>query len=98
MATGTLRGRSRIRWVVALVVLCLLPLVLPRFYVYLVSIILLYGLLATSNDFPLGFGGVSSFTMLSSTASAAHRTALAIMKSGLSPWLAFMIGPLLAAF
>jgi branched-chain amino acid transport system permease protein len=98
MAIGILSGKNRIWWIVKLVILCLVPLVLPRFYVYLFSIILLYGLLATSNNFPLGFGGIYQLHHAVFYGVGAYGTALAIMKSGLSPWLAFIIGPLIAAF
>jgi len=97
MATGVLSGKGRIWWVVALVVLCLVPLVLPRFYVYLLSIILLYGLLAMSNNFPLGFGGIYQLHHAVFYGIGAYGTALVITKSGLSPWLAFLVGPLVAA-
>lgn len=97
MATGVLSGKSRIWWIVALVVLCLVPLVLPRFYVYLLSIILLYGLLAMSNNFPLGFGGIYQLHHAVFYGIGAYGTALVITKSGLSPWLAFLVGPLVAA-
>jgi branched-chain amino acid transport system permease protein len=96
MATGVLSGKGRIWWIVALVVLCLVPLVLPRFYVYLLSIILLYGLLAMSNNFPLGFGGIYQLHHAVFYGIGAYGTALVITKSGLSPWLAFLIGPLVA--
>ena len=97
MATGILNGKGRIWWIVALVVLCLVPLVLPRFYVYLLSIILLYGLFAMSNNFPLGFGGIYQLHHAVFYGVGAYGTALVITKSGLSPWLAFIIGPLVAA-
>lgn len=97
MATGVLSGKGRIWWIAALVVLCLVPLVLPRFYVYLLSIILLYGLLAMSNNFPLGFGGIYQLHHAVFYGIGAYGTALVITKSGLSPWLAFLIGPLVAA-
>ncbi|MCX5808395.1 MAG: branched-chain amino acid ABC transporter permease, partial [Proteobacteria bacterium] len=44
-----------------IIVLLLSPAFLPRFYVYLVSIILLYGLLATSLNLVLGYGGIFQF-------------------------------------
>jgi len=98
MAMGTLSRRNRIWWIAAIVIPCLAPIALPRFYVYLFSIILLFGLLATSNDFPLGFGGIYQFHHAVFYGVGAYGTALTIMKSGLSPWLAFIIGPLIAAF
>ncbi len=97
MATGMLSRKGRVWWIVALVVLCLVPLVLPRFYVYLLSIILLYGLFAMSNNFPLGFGGIYQLHHAVFYGVGAYGTALVITKSGLSPWLAFLVGPLVAA-
>lgn len=50
----------------ALVVLLVLPLFLPRFYIYLLGVIFVAGLLATSLNMVLGFGARISFTMASS--------------------------------
>jgi branched-chain amino acid transport system permease protein len=97
MATGILNGKGRIWLIVALVALCLVPFVLPRFYVYLLSIILLYGLFAMSNNFPLGFGGIYQLHHAVFYGVGAYGTALVMTKSGLSPWLAFLVGPLVAA-
>jgi branched-chain amino acid transport system permease protein len=97
MATGILSGKGRVWWIVAIVVLCLVPFMLPRFYVYLLSIILLYGLFAMSNNLALGFGGIYQLHHAVFYGVGAYGTALVITKSGLSPWLAFIIGPLVAA-
>jgi branched-chain amino acid transport system permease protein len=97
MATGMLSGKGKIWWIAALVVLCLLPFILPRFYVYLLSIMLLYGLLATSNNFVLGFGGIYQLHHAVFYGAGAYGAALMITKSGLSPWLGFLVGPLVAA-
>lgn len=96
MATGILNIKGRIWWIVALVVLCLVPFVLPRFYVYLLSIILLFGLFAMSNNFPLGFGGIYQLHHAVFYGVGAYGTALVITKSGLSSWIAFIVGPLIA--
>jgi branched-chain amino acid transport system permease protein len=90
-------GKRRVWWLAALVVLFLAAIVIPRFYVYLISIILLYGLFAVSNDFPLGFGGIYQFNHAVFYGVGAYGTALVILKSSLSPWLAFVIGPFIAA-
>ena len=47
--------------VAALVVLLIAPFFLPRFYIYLLAIILVSGLLATSLNMVLGFGGMYQF-------------------------------------
>lgn len=80
----------------ALVVLFLLPLFLDRFYVYLAAIILLTGLSATSLNFVLGYGGVFQFHHAVFYGIGAYGTALMIIKSGLSPWLGFIVGPVVA--
>ena len=78
-------------------VLLLLPFFLPRFYVYLVSIILLYGLLATSLNLALGYGGIFQFHHAVFYGVGAYGTTLMLTKTGLPPVLAFLCGPLAAA-
>lgn len=80
-----------------LILLALLPLILPRFYVYMTSIVLLYGLCATSNNLALGFGGIYQMHHAVFYGAGAYAAALVMMKSGLSPWLGFVAGPLVAA-
>ncbi len=97
MLKEALQGKGRI-WVGAgLILLFLFPLFLPRFYIYLISIILLTGLLATSLNLPLGYGGIFQFHHAVFYGAGAYATALIILKSGLSPWLSFVGGPLAAA-
>ena len=81
----------------ALVVLFLLPTVLPRFYVYMAAIVLVYGLAATSLNLALGFGGLYQFHHAVFYGVGAYGAALLMMKTGLSPWLGFVVGPLVAA-
>lgn len=90
--------RSKLPWVIAaVIVLFLFPLFLERFYVYLAAIILLTGLCATSLNFVLGFGGVFQFHHAVFYGVGAYGTALMITKSGLSPWLGFIVGPIVSA-
>ncbi len=92
--------RSKLPWLIAGLVLLLLflfPLILERFYVYLAAIILLTGLCATSLNFVLGYGGVFQFHHAVFYGVGAYGTALMITKSGLSPWLGFIAGPIAAA-
>ncbi len=97
MGTGVLSGKNKIWLIGALVLLCVVPLALPRFYVYIISIIMLYGLLAVSNNLVLGFGGIFQLHHAVFYGTGAYATALVITKSGLSPWLAFIAGPVAAA-
>jgi len=76
-----------------MVLLLLLPLGLSRFYVYTASLVLAYGLLATSLNFVLGYGGVYQFHHCVFSGIGAYAAALIITKGGLSPWIAFAIGP-----
>ena len=92
------QGKDRIIGLVIIVFLLLLPLALPRFYVYMTSIILLTGLLASSCNLALGFGGIYQFHHAVFYGAGAYGAALMIARSGLSPWLGFIVGPLIAAF
>jgi len=82
--------------VAALVLLFLFPTVLPRFYVYMAAIVLVYGLAATSLNLALGFGGLYQFHHAVFYGVGAYGAALLMMKTGLSPWLGFVVGPLVA--
>lgn len=80
------------------VLLFLLPMVLTRFYVYLLALIFVTGLLATSLNIVLGFGGIYQFHHAVFYGVGAYGAAIMITKLGYSPWLSFIAGPLLAAF
>lgn len=96
MEKGFLKSKDRIYWIIVLIILFIIPLILPRFYVYLASIILLTGLFATSLNLVLGYGGIFQFHHAVFYGTGAYATALMIIKSGLSPWLGFIVGPLVA--
>jgi branched-chain amino acid transport system permease protein len=98
MLKDTLGGKGRIVGGAVIVLLFLLPLFLPRFYIYLVSVILLTGLLATSLNLPLGYGGIFQFHHAVFYGVGAYAAALMVTKSGLSPWIGFVAGPFAAAF
>ncbi len=95
--TGSFFRSKALLVVAGLVILFLSPFFLDRFYVYLAAIILLTGLCATSLNFVLGYGGVFQFHHAVFYGVGAYGTALMIMKTGLSPWLGFIVGPLVAA-
>jgi branched-chain amino acid transport system permease protein len=78
-------------------VLMFFPAFLPRFYLYLVSIILLYGLLATSLNLVLGYGGIFQFHHAVFYGVGAYGTTLVLTKTGMPTLFAFMAGPLVSA-
>ena len=78
-------------------VLALLPFGLPRFYVYLAALIVTMGLLSTSLNLALGFGGIYQLHQCVFYGAGAYATAVMIAKLGYNPWLSFIAGPLVAA-
>jgi branched-chain amino acid transport system permease protein len=97
IAQGLLTRKGKTGLIVGLALLVLIPLFLPRFYIYLISIMLLYGLFATSNNLALGFGGIYQLHHAVFYGIGAYGSALMITRSGVSPWLGMMVGPLVAA-
>jgi branched-chain amino acid transport system permease protein len=73
------------------------PFGLPRFYVYLIALIVTTGLLSSSLNFALGFGGIYQLHHAVFYGVGAYGAAVAITKLGYNPWLSFIIGPLVAA-
>jgi branched-chain amino acid transport system permease protein len=81
-----------------LIGLIFLPYAVPRFYIYLTSVILVTGLLATSLNLVLGYGGMYQFHHAVFYGIGAYTTALMLTKTSLPVWLAFASAPLVAAF
>ena len=90
--TGSLLG-----CLAALVVLLLVPHVLARFYIYFVSLILVTGLLATSLNLVLGYGGMYQFHHAVFYGLGAYTLTLAITKAQAPFWVAFLAAPLASA-
>jgi branched-chain amino acid transport system permease protein len=61
------------------------------------AIVLIYGLAATSCNLALGFGGLYQMHHAVFYGVGAYGAALMMTKTGLSPWLGFIVGPLAAA-
>jgi branched-chain amino acid transport system permease protein len=78
-------------------ILVLLPFGLPRFYTYLTALIVTMGLLSTSLNFALGFGGIYQLHHAVFYGVGAYAAAVMIAKLGYNPWVAFIAGPLVAA-
>ena len=83
--------------VILLVLLGALPQLLPRFYTYVGAIVLLTGLLATSLNLAIGYGGIYQFHHAVFYGVGAYGTALALTRSPLPASLALAAGPLAAA-
>jgi len=89
-------------WVyAAIILLVFLPAIaslsVSRFYIYLTSVILLYGLAATSCNLAIGYGGIYQFHHAVFYGAGAYGAALAITRMDISPWIAFICGPLVSA-
>jgi len=80
-----------------LVGLLAVPAVAPEFYVYILALILVTGLLATSLNLVLGYGGIYQFHHAVFYGVGAYTLALAITKMGWPAWVGFAAGPVVAA-
>jgi branched-chain amino acid transport system permease protein len=90
-------GKKGLIWSSILIIVFLaMPFMLPRFYLYTMSMIILLGLLATSLNFAIGYGGIYQFHHCVFYGVGAYGAAIMLAKTGISPWIGFMVGPLLA--
>ena len=93
-----MKRRSLVATLVVLGILCALPTFLPRFYVYIASVVLLTGLLATSLNLAIGYGGIYQFHHTVFYGVGAYGTALMLTRGGAPAPVAMIVGPLAAAF
>jgi len=89
--------KTLITLIVVGIAFCLVPQVLPRFYVYMLSLILVLGTLATSLNLVLGFGGMYQFHHAVFYGIGAYAFALVGARTTLSPWIGYVAAPLVAA-
>ena len=89
--------KSTVVGLVLLAVLLVLPQFLPRFYTYLFALIFATGLLATSLNMVLGFGGMYQFHHAVFYGAGAYAFALIAVKSGLPLWAGYLLAPLCSA-
>jgi branched-chain amino acid transport system permease protein len=82
----------------SLLVLFALPSFISRFYVYLLAVILVSGLFATSLNMVLGFGGMYQFHHGVFYGFGAYTAALIVAKAGWSYWWGFVAAPFASAF
>jgi branched-chain amino acid transport system permease protein len=83
--------------IVLLVLLLILPQFLTRFYIYLLALIFATGLLATSLNIVLGFGGMYQFHHAVFYGFGAYAFALFAVKSDLPAWLGYLLAPICSA-
>lgn len=74
-----------------------LPFLLSRFYIYFVALILVTGLLATSLNMVLGFGGMYQFHHAVFYGIGAYALALTITKTSLPAVVGYLLGPVVAS-
>src|SRR5438128_5398097 len=79
------------------VVLAVAPLVLPHFFLRLLTEIAIVGLFATAFNLLMGFGGMVSFGHAAYFALGAYAPALLVKRAGLPMLLALPAAPLAAA-
>ncbi len=95
--TDPAKRKAQVAGLALMAAMFFLPAFAPRFYVYLAALILVRGLLATSLNLVLGYGGMYQFHHTVFYGVGAYAAALMITKTVLSPWLGFLAGPLVAA-
>ncbi len=79
------------------IVLLILPLILHRFYTYILSLIFVTSLLAMSLNLVVGHGGLFQFHHAVFYGLGAYTVALMLTKTSLPMWLGFIAGPIVAA-
>jgi branched-chain amino acid transport system permease protein len=85
------------RWLVALAVLLVLPLVLPSFLVVVMTEIAIVALFATAFNLLMGFGGMVSFGHAAYFALGAYAAALLVTQAGWPMLLGVAAAPFVAA-
>lgn len=96
MFSGSISRKSLVLMVLAFVFFLILPSFLSRFYIYMLALILVTGLLATSLNMVLGFGGMYQFHHAVFYGVGAYSAALMLTKTTLPAWMAFLVAPVVA--
>jgi branched-chain amino acid transport system permease protein len=79
------------------VILLVLPLIIPRFYTYIMALIYVTSLLAMSLNLVVGHGGLFQFHHAAFYGVGAYAFALVATKTPLPTWVGFVAGPMAAA-
>jgi branched-chain amino acid transport system permease protein len=80
-----------------LVILLIWPMLVPRFYVYILGLILVTALLAMSLNLTIGYGGLFQFHHGAFYGVGAYAAALVLTKTSLPIWIGYIAGPIAAA-
>lgn len=97
MQGGLRNVTTLILLIVCIMLLVAWPSLFSRFYIYLVALILVTGLLATSLNMVLGFGGMYQFHHAAFYGTGAYVFALVMSKTGLPVVVAIIAAPVAAA-
>lgn len=82
---------------IAVAVLAAMPFAMSRFYLYFLGTILVMGLLATSLNMVLGYGGMYQFHHAVFYGVGAYGFALASAKGGWPFWVSMLVAPIVSA-
>jgi branched-chain amino acid transport system permease protein len=79
------------------ILLLLMPSLVPRFFVYILSLIFVTSLLSMSLNLLVGFGGMYQFHHAVFYGVGAYTVAILFTKTSLPMWVGFVAGPIFAA-
>ena len=79
------------------VLMLIFPLILPRFYSYILAVIFVTSLLAMSLNLVVGHGGLFQFHHAAFYGVGAYTFALLLAKTSIPMWIPFIAGPFAAA-
>ena len=79
------------------IILLILPVVIPKFYIYILTLIFVTSILAMSLNFVVGHGGLFQFHHGVFYGIGAYTVALILTKTPLPWWIGFIMGPIIAA-
>ena len=91
------RQRSFGASVVILIALLFAPLIIPKFYTYILAVIFVTALLAMSLNLVVGHGGLFQFHHAAFYGVGAYTAGLILAKTSWPWWIGFMAGPIAAA-
>ncbi len=97
LAQGIVHSQ-RLAWIlIFLLLLLFLPILLPRFFVYILGLIYVTSLLAMSLNLVVGHGGLFQFHHAVFYGVGAYTVALMLTKTSWPMWVGFIAGPVLAS-